>query len=78
MKTLRQVIDEALDPATAGKMAPILKKYADRATQDKSPDGQILNQLVTELINMSKAPAQNTQNTQQQPATTSAPAVQGQ
>lgn len=76
MKTLRQVIDEALDPATAGKMAPILKKYADRATQDKSPDGQILNQLVTELINMSKAPAQNTQ--QQQPAATSAPAAQGQ
>lgn len=62
-KTLKQMIDESLDPATAQKMAPILKKYADRATQDKSPDAQVLNQLVAELINTSKQQPAQTQQT---------------
>lgn len=62
-KTLKQMIDESLDPVTAQKMAPILKKYADRAAQDKSPDAQVLNQLVAELINTSKQQPAQTQQT---------------
>lgn len=75
-KTLRQIVNETLDPATAQKMAPIVKKYADRATQDKSPDAQILNQLVAELVNSSKAQSAPQQPAAQQPAGATAQAQQ--
>ena len=51
-KTLRQIIKEQLDPTTAAALEPIIKKYADRAVQDKLPEAQLLNQLVQELSAM--------------------------
>ena len=51
-KTLRQIIKEQLDPTKAAALEPIIKKYADRAVQDKLPEAQLLNQLVQELSAM--------------------------
>ena len=51
MKTLREVIDEQLtmDKNQAMALEPIIKKYADRATQDKLPEAQLLMQLAQEI-----------------------------
>lgn len=47
--TLKNVIDEAFDQKFATSIEPVIKKYYDRATQDKSPDAQVLQQLMTEI-----------------------------
>ena len=69
-KTLRQIIKEQLtmDSKQAAALEPIIKKYADRAVQDKLPEAQLLNQLVQELaVAKNVKPIQPaTQPTQQQ------------
>jgi len=66
-KTLRNIIDEQLKPDEAGTLAQIVKKYADRAVQDKSSDAQWLNRLQQELLLIkNQQPVQQQQNVQTQ------------
>lgn len=66
-KTLRDIIDEQLKPDEAGTLAQIVKKYADRAVQDKSADAQWLNRLQQELLLIkNQQPVQQQQNVQTQ------------
>lgn len=66
-KTLRDIIDEQLKPDEAGTLAQIVKKYADRAAQDKSADAQWLNRLQQELLLIkNQQPVQQQQNIQTQ------------
>ena len=66
-KTLRDIIDEQLKPDEAGTLAQIVKKYADRAVQDKSADAQWLNRLQQELLLIkNQQPVQQQQNIQTQ------------
>lgn len=66
-KTLRNIIDEQLKPDEAGTLAQIVKKYADRAVQDKSADAQLLNRLQQELLLIkNQQPVQQQQNVQTQ------------
>lgn len=61
--TLKNVIDEAFDQKFATSIEPVIKKYYDRAMQDKSPDAQALQQLMTE-ISAAKQKPQVQQQTQ--------------
>lgn len=71
MKTLRNIIDETFDQKMATALEPVVKKYADRAAQDKSPDAQILQQLMQEIQATKTAkPVTNTQSAQTQPVPT--------
>lgn len=68
-KTLRNIIDEQLKPDEAGTLAQIIKKYTDRAVQDKSADAQWLNRLQQELLmikNQQQVQQQNIQTQQNQ------------
>ena len=66
-KTLRNIIDEQLKPDEAGTLAQIVKKYADRAVQDKSADAQWFNRLQQELLLIkNQQPVQQQQNVQTQ------------
>jgi len=65
-KTLRNIIDEQLKPDEAGTLAQIVKKYADRAAQDKSADAQWLNRLQQELLLIKNQQPQQQQNVQHQ------------
>ena len=47
--TLRNLIDETFDPKVALTIEPVIKKYYDRAVQDKSPDIQALQTVLKEL-----------------------------
>ena len=60
--TLRQIFSEQLDPNTATIAEPVVKKYYDRAVQDKSPDA---NALLSVLKDIQIAKVQKVQ----QPAT---------
>lgn len=72
MKTLRMMIDEAFDQKTAIAAEPVIKKYADRAVQDKSPDAAILQSVLREIQAAKTAPQQ------QQQTSTTAQSVQAQ
>ena len=79
MKTLRNIIDEAFDQKMATALEPVVKKYADRAAQDKSPDTQILQQLMQEIQAVKTAkPVTNTQPPQIQPSQIQPAPTQGQ
>ena len=68
-KTLSNIIDEQLKPDEAGTLAQIIKKYTDRAVQDKSADAQWLNRLQQELLmikNQQQVQQQNIQTQQNQ------------
>lgn len=60
-RTLRNMITEILDIKTATTLEPVVKKYMDRAIQDKSPDAQVLQTLAQEIAKSKQA-----QQTQQQ------------
>jgi uncharacterized protein YqcC (DUF446 family) len=47
--TLKEIFSEQFDPNTAMVAEPIIKKYYDRAVQDKSPDSQALLSVLKEL-----------------------------
>lgn len=64
-RTLRNIIAEVLDQQTATSIEPVMKKYLDRATQDKSPDVQALQRVMQEIA-AAKKPVQQQQPAQQQ------------
>lgn len=68
-RTLRQIVNEQLtmDPKQAATLEPIIKKYADRAVQDKLPEAQLLAQLAQEITAAKNPQPQQQQQPQQQP-----------
>ena len=60
--TLRNLIDETFDPKVALQIEPVIKKYYDRAVQDKSSDMQALQTVLKELQAAKTQQPHQTQN----------------